>query len=36
MEFLANILSSTAVELSSTARTPWFFWDEPNCPEELI
>ena len=35
MEFLANILSETA-EASSSTFTLWFFFDEPECPEELI
>lgn len=36
MEFLANILSSVASNLTTDARTPWVFYDEPECPEELI
>ena len=36
MEFLANLLSSAALNVTGDARTPWFFFDEPECPEELI
>lgn len=35
MEFLANILSNSAESASSTF-TAWVFYDEPECPEELI
>ena len=36
MEFLANLLSDVAVSASADARTVWMFFDEPECPEELI
>lgn len=36
MEFLANVLSDTAVNASSDSKTWWFVLDEPECPEELI
>lgn len=35
MEFLANLLKGIAESTTSTF-TPWFFFDEPECPEELI
>lgn len=36
MEFLANLLSGLASNLTTDARTPWVVFDEPECPEELI
>lgn len=36
MEFLANLLSGTAETASAQPFTVWFFFDEPECPEELI
>ncbi len=36
MEFLANLLSCAAIKTSVTPFTAWFWYDEPECPEELI
>ena len=36
MEFLANLLSTAAVNASSDSRTVWLTWDEPECPQELL
>ena len=36
LEILANLLSGVATASVGTPYTPWFFWDEPECPEELI
>lgn len=38
LELLANVLASlsTAAASEGSARTIFFVWDEPNCPEELI
>lgn len=36
MSFLANLLSGAAESASATPFTLFFFWDEPECPEELI
>ncbi len=36
MEFLANILSGAAMSASADNRTFWLFYDEPECPEELL
>lgn len=36
MEFLANLLSGVALNTTGDARTAWFVWDEPTCPEELL
>lgn len=35
MEFVSNIISKIAESTVSTF-TPWFLFDEPECPEELI
>ena len=35
-EMLANLLSGAASLSVGQARTWWLFWDEPECPEELI
>ncbi len=36
MEFLANLLSGTAEEASSSNFTIMLVFDEPECPEELL
>ena len=36
MEFLANLLSGLATSASAQPYTFWLFYDEPECPEELI
>lgn len=36
MEFLANLLSGTATNVSESEFTLWLVMDEPECPEELI
>ena len=36
LEMLADLLSGVASVSVGDARTAWFFWDEPECPEELI
>lgn len=36
LEMLANLLSGVATASTATPYTPWLFWDEPECPEELI
>lgn len=36
MELLANLLSGAATSASATPFTILFFYDEPECPEELI
>ena len=36
LEMLASLLSGAAISTSSDARTAWLFFDEPECPEELI
>ncbi len=36
LEMLANLLSGAATASSATPYTIWFFWNEPECPEDLI
>ncbi len=36
MKTLANLLSGAAKSTTSSTHTPWFVYDEPECPEELI
>ena len=36
MGFLANLLSGFASASTATPYTLWFFYDEPECPEELL
>ena len=36
MEFFANLLSKVADSLSVSPACIWWFWDEPECPEELL
>lgn len=36
LELLANLLSGVATASTATPYTPWLFFDEPECPEELI
>ena len=36
LEMLANLLSGAASLSVGQARTFWFVFDEPECPEELI
>ncbi len=36
MEFLASLLSNIAESLSVSPACAWLFWDEPECPEELL
>lgn len=36
LEMLANLLSGAATASSTTPYTVWFFFDEPECPEDLI
>lgn len=36
LEMLAGLLSGAASLSVGDARTAWFFWDEPECPQELI
>ena len=36
LEMLANLLSGTATAAVGEARTWWFFYDEPECPEDLL
>lgn len=35
---LADILASIATSVASagSAKSPWFVWDEPECPENLL
>lgn len=33
---LANLLSSVATTSVGEARTWWFVYDEPECPEDLL
>ena len=33
---LASLLSGTASAFVGDARTWWFFYDEPECPEDLL
>lgn len=35
-EMLANLLSGAASLSVGQARTWWFVFDEPECPEELL
>lgn len=35
MEFISNLVSKVA-EYTTSTFTPWMFFDEPECPEELI
>ena len=35
-EMLANLLSGAASLSVGQARTVWFVFDEPECPEELL
>lgn len=34
LEFLANLLSGAATASTATPYTPWFIFDEPECPEK--
>ena len=36
LEMLANLLSGVATASIGDARTPWFVWDEPEYPEDLL
>lgn len=36
LEMLANLLSGAATASSATPYTVWLFFDEPECPEDLI
>ena len=36
LEMLANLLSGAATEASATPYTFCLFFDEPECPEDLI
>ena len=36
LEMLANLLSGAATASSATPYTIRFFWNEPECPEDLI
>ena len=36
LEMLASLLSGVATASIGDARTMWFIFDEPECPEELI
>ena len=36
LEMLANLLSGTATATVGDARTIWLFFDEPECPEDLL
>ncbi len=36
LEMLAGLLSGAASLSVGQARTVWFVFDEPECPEELI
>lgn len=36
LEMLASLLSGAASLSVGQARTLWFVWEEPECPEELI
>lgn len=36
LEMLAGLLSGAASLSVGDARTVWFVWDEPECPEELL
>lgn len=36
LEMLANLLGGVATASTTTPYTLWFFFDEPECPEELI
>lgn len=36
LEMIANLLSGIATASVGDARTAWLFWDEPECPEELL
>ncbi len=36
LEMLANMLSGVATASVGDARTYWFVWDEPECPEDLL
>lgn len=36
LEMLANLLSGAATATVGDARTIWLFYDEPECPEDLL
>lgn len=36
LEMLAGLLNGAASLSVGDARTVWFVWDEPECPEELL
>ena len=36
LEMLAGLLSGAASLSVGQARTIWFVWDEPTCPEDLL
>lgn len=36
LEILAGLLGGAATLSVGQARTLWLFFDEPECPEELI
>ena len=36
LELLASLLSGAATASVGDSRTLWFFYDEPECPEDLL
>ena len=36
LEMLASLLSGAASASVGDARTIWVFYDEPECPEDLL
>ena len=36
LEMLASLLSGAATASVGDARTIWFTYDEPECPEDLL
>ena len=36
LAMLANLLSGAATASVGDARTIWFIFDEPKCPEDLL
>lgn len=36
MEFITNILKNVVENAGVSTFSTYWFWDEPECPEELI
>lgn len=36
MEFLANLIGNATAKAITPSSTPWFIYNEPECPKDLI